>query len=153
MFVLMRGVIRLVTAGDCSRLMSGRGVQLWQCERPTDFGRGGNQVKQHSFRAFAKRSDPATLPRMQKPTHSCAGWVHPGVVSMHNSVHKRRTFDDDRLFLRMQKPRIHAQAGCSAGCREAFETDLQCRFEDERVSRKCKNGPIPAQVGCIPGSF
>ena len=42
-------------------------------------------------------------PTNAKPTHSCAGWVHPGGLHMHKSMHQRRTFDNDRAFLRMQE--------------------------------------------------
>ncbi len=62
---------------------------------------------------------------------------------------------ESALFARMQESRfarMHRPAA-SAGCREVFKTHLQCRLDDKRVSRECKNRPIPAQVGCIPGSF
>ena len=52
-----------------------------------------------------------------------------------------------------RSPRIPAQVGCSAGCREVFGTHLQCRPDDKWLPRECKNGPCPAQVGCIQGSF
>ena len=72
-FVLMRGVIRLVTAGDCSCLVSGNGVPVFQCKCPTEFGQGRNQVAPsvpglrealrpgHPFREMASHFGPSEV--------------------------------------------------------------------------------------------
>ncbi len=78
----MRGVIRLVTAGDSFWLVSGCGVQVFQCECPTEFGWGRNQVTRHSLRAFAKR-------RLGHPD-GIAGQFIPFVQSYWSLIEPRR---------------------------------------------------------------
>ena len=107
----MRGVIRLMMAGDSFWLVSGNGVQVVQCKCPTEFGRGGNQVPRHLFRAFAKRSDPAT------PTgHPCRNQVtqltfrgfakHRATASLplticSSAVNSLLPYHDERILLRL----------------------------------------------------